>query len=62
MSARHAAPDRDRLGTALAARWAVLHLLGFATLGLVMCDERSTATDHRAAPGDFVRDSEPAPA
>ncbi len=62
MSARHAAPpDRDRLGTVLTASWAVLHLLGFATLGLLF-HERPAVADHRATPADSVPDSEPAPA
>ncbi len=61
MSARHAAPpDRDRLGTVLAASWALLHLLGFGVLGLAVHDSGTVA--NRATPADSVPDSEPAPA
>ncbi len=61
MSARHAAPpDRDRLGAVLTASWAVLHLLGFATLGLLL-HERPAVAD-QATPSESVPDSEPAPA
>ncbi|MFD7238278.1 hypothetical protein ACFWAT_23610 [Streptomyces syringium] len=62
MSARHAAPDRDRFGTVLTASWAVLYLLGFGTLGLAVYGERATVADHGATPVESVPDSEPAPA
>ncbi|MDH6579512.1 hypothetical protein [Kitasatospora sp. MAP5-34] len=34
--ARHAAPDRDRLGTFLASSWAALNLVGVGLLGLTV--------------------------
>ncbi|GAA1964018.1 hypothetical protein [Kitasatospora viridis] len=46
---RHAAPDRDRLGTFLTACWAALHLPVLALLGLTVHNHPAAASDQLPA-------------
>jgi hypothetical protein len=55
MTARHAAPDRDRLGTGLAVGWAALHVVGLIVLGLAV-DQHAVQADPR--PGVFTPDAQ----
>ncbi|MCZ4120207.1 hypothetical protein [Streptomyces sp. H39-S7] len=55
MSARHTAPDRDRLGAVLTASWAALHLARIAALGLAVHQQQiinDTRTGHTASAPD----------
>lgn len=61
MTARHAAPDRDRVGTALAAGWATLNLVGFGILGLII-DQQQIATPTTAGHAASAPEREPAAA
>ncbi|MCX4750013.1 hypothetical protein OG455_31610 [Kitasatospora sp. NBC_01287] len=61
MTARHAAPDRDRLGTVLTTGWAALNLAGPAVLGVAVHQSQAADADHLGYAAT-VPDGEPAAA